>query len=247
MRKLLLAAACLGLSALPAIAQPKDVPPQHLNVTNTDGSCESYWIFPWVGPSDYFNSRYDGLSGRPIAGVSTATADFGSTTSYPRTGLFPANFALDATGNTPDLTSGCSAGALPGGRVVYNYVYGSFSSHCIPYGEPNHVVTQLPPYDSATLSIANDDTSTTLFSGWTQNGYTTPAYGGYNFGLNAVVDRIYELQGIGPFEGGLAQYLYRTDERGDFLTVTVGTRDFYGLLYDNATSGVLWQVWLSWR
>ncbi|MEW6745632.1 MAG: hypothetical protein AB1486_23015 [Planctomycetota bacterium] len=239
-----LLAAAFVLLALSATAQ--DVPPQHLNVTNTDGACESYWVvsFP-SGSSDFFNSRHDGLQGRPIAGVSTATADFGSGTSYPRTGLFPANFTLDATGNTPDLTSGASAGPLPGGGVVYNYVFGAFAANYAPPGEPNHVATQFPPGDSATLAIANDDTSTTLFSGWTQDGYTTPAYGGYNFGLNAVVDRIAELQGIAPFEGGLAQYLYASDERGDFLRATVATGDFYGLLYDNATSGVLWQIWLS--
>ncbi|MEW6747761.1 MAG: hypothetical protein AB1486_33960, partial [Planctomycetota bacterium] len=116
MRKLLFAVACFGLLVLPVMAQPQNVPPQHLNVTNTDGGCESYWVvsFP-SGSSDYFNSRHDGLSGRPIAGVSTATADFGSGTSYPRTGLFDANITLDATGNTPDLATGTSAGALPGG------------------------------------------------------------------------------------------------------------------------------------
>ncbi|MEW6745631.1 MAG: hypothetical protein AB1486_23010 [Planctomycetota bacterium] len=244
MRSFGLLAGAFVFLTLSATAQ--DVPPQHLNVTNTDGACESYWVvsFP-SGSADFFNSRYDGLQGRPIAGVSTATADFGSGTSYPRTGLFPSNFSLDPTGNTPDLTSGCSADALPGGGMVYNYVYGAFSSHCVPYGEPNHVATQFPPGDSATLAIANDDTSTTLFSGWTQDGYSTPAYGGYNFGLNAVVDRVAELQGAGPFEGGLVQYLYASDERGDFLTATVATGDFYGLLYDNATSGVLWQIWLS--
>ncbi|MEW6746646.1 MAG: hypothetical protein AB1486_28225, partial [Planctomycetota bacterium] len=174
--------------------------------------------------------------------------DFGSGTSYPRTGLFDANITLDATGNTPDLATGTSAGALPGGGVVYNYVYGSFGGNYTPASEPNHVATQFPPGDSATLAIANDDTSTTLFSGWTQDGYTTPAYGGYNFGLNAIVNRIAELQAApapAAYDGGLSQYLESSDERGDFTTVTVGTGNFYGLIYNNATSGVLWQLWLS--
>lgn len=246
MRKLLFAVACFGLLVLPVMAQ--NVPPQHLSVTNTDGQLESGWVvsFP-TGSSDFFNARHDGLSGRPIAGVSVGSADFGSGTAYPQAGLYDANLGLDASGNTPDLTSGFNSGLVNGGGVVFNYVYGPFAGNQFPATEPQHVIAQLAPGDSGLLGIGNDDTSTTLFAGWTLDGYTTPANGGYNFGLNAIVNAISELQAIPgvPLNSYLHEYISNGDETGDFTTVTVGAGGFYGIVYQSERSGVLWQVWLS--
>jgi hypothetical protein len=245
MRKLLFAVACFGLLVLPVMAQ--NVPPQYLNVTNTDGSLESGWVvgFP-TGSSDYFNSRHDGLSGLAIAGASVGSADFGSGTAYPRVGLYDANFTVDATGNTPDLATGTEANNVPGGGAVYNYVYGSFGGNYFPAVEPQHVAAQLPPGDSGLLGIGNDDTSTTLFAGWTLDGYASVSNGGYNFGLNAIVDEIKVLQNLpGSMNSGFYEYLNNADEMGDFTTVTVAAGQFYGVYYVSSRSGVRWQLWLS--
>ncbi|MEW6744714.1 MAG: hypothetical protein AB1486_18330 [Planctomycetota bacterium] len=227
-----------------SLAVAQNVPPQYLNVTNTDGSLESAWVESHPGPSDYWNSRFDGLSGRPIAGVAAGSADLGVDWVYPRAGLYDANWTLDPTGNTPDLSSGFTAGPVPGGDVVFNYVFGSFGGSVVPVLEPQHVVCQSPP--DGLMGIGNDDDTTTVFAGWTNNGYTPPAHGRYNWGLNPVVDAIAELKALpGGCHSYLHQYLSWTDETGDFTSLTRRLGQFYGLLYHTSCLGARWQVWLS--
>ncbi|MEW6743980.1 MAG: hypothetical protein AB1486_14610 [Planctomycetota bacterium] len=228
------------LSVVPAFAG--DSAQTTWNQTNTDGSVESGWVvsFP-TGDSDFFNSRHDGLIGRPIQGVSVASADFGSGLSYPVAGLFDANFTLDPTGNTPDLSAGIGV-PVPGGGAIYNWVYGSLGVTYFPASEPQHVVCQLPPGDSATLAIGNDDETTTLFSGWTMDGFTTPANGGYNFGMNANIDVSQELVGS---DGVLGLYRDLTDETGDFLATTVGFQDVLGFVFFAPHAGSGWMMFLS--
>ncbi|MEW6747670.1 MAG: hypothetical protein AB1486_33490 [Planctomycetota bacterium] len=243
--KTIAALAVLGAVAASAMAQ--DVPPQYLNVTNTDGSLESGWLPGWWGgDSAYWNSRFDGLSGRMLAGVAVGSADFGSGTPYPRLGLHDANWTVDPTGNTPDLGSGFTAGPVDGGGAVFNYVFGSFGGNVVQLLEPQHVVCQSPPGNSGLLSIGNDDDTTTLFSGWTLDGYTRPANGGYNFGLNAAVDAIADLKALpGGCHSYLHEYLNGTDETGDLQTMTREAHEFYGILYHTSCQGAVWQMWLS--
>ncbi|MEW6744716.1 MAG: hypothetical protein AB1486_18340, partial [Planctomycetota bacterium] len=219
MRMVLLVSVAVALEAVPALAQ--DVPPQYLNVTNTDGSLESSWAFTWpsAGP-DCVNSRYDGLSGRPIAGVALGSVGFSSDVSYPMAGLFEANWVLDPTGNTPDLSSGTSAGPVNGGNAIFNYVFGSFAGNVVIGSEPQHVVCEIVDRGWS-LTVGIDDDTSTLFSGWTNDGYATRAYGGFNFGLNAVGDAIAELKALpGGCHSYLHQYLSWTDETGDLTSMT---------------------------
>ncbi|MEW6746878.1 MAG: hypothetical protein AB1486_29425 [Planctomycetota bacterium] len=222
------------------VALAGDSPVSTWNQTNTDGSIESFWVvsFP-SGSSDFFNSRHDGLALRPIRGVSVASADFGSGRSYPLAGLYDANLTVDPSGNTPDLNAGIGV-PIPGGGTVYNWVYGGFGVTYVPASEPQHVVCQFPPGDSATLAIGNDDDTTTLFSGWTQDGFTTPAYGGYNFGLNANIDVSQELVGS---DGVLGLYRVLTDETGDFTSVTLQAGDPLGVAFFAPFAGSVWMLW----
>ncbi|MEW6741800.1 MAG: hypothetical protein AB1486_03490 [Planctomycetota bacterium] len=257
MRRSVLAVATLGLLALPVMAQ-ENVPPQFLNITRTDGWLESSWVVQVPsGNSDYFNTRYDSVPVYPpitelaIAGVSVGSAAFWWDTSYPLVGLFDANLTLDPSGNTPDLNSGISAGPVIGGCNwgAFNYVFGSFGGNVVPASEPQHVVCQLPPDDPGMLRIGGVARAPSeSVSGWTMDGYRTPANSwDVDFGLNVVADAISELQGLpGGCNSYLHFYLSRTDESGDFRRVEMCAAEvFLGVVYHTSCSGALWQLWES--
>jgi hypothetical protein len=242
MQKFLFAVACFGLMILPAFAG--DSAFTTYNVTDTDGSMDSGWVvsFP-TGSSDYFNTRYDNLAGRPLAGVSVGSGDFGSGLSYPLAGVFAPNLGVDGTGNTPDLTSGTTTGPVPGGGAVYNFVYASLGG-TVTGGATEHVVVQLPPGDSGLLGVGQDDSGGALnFSGWTLDGYASPANGtGAAFGLNANVDVCQEFTNN---NGVLALFTDCGDDTGDFSTTTVGAGDDLGMAFFAPASGTLWMLFLS--
>ncbi|MEW6744180.1 MAG: hypothetical protein AB1486_15615 [Planctomycetota bacterium] len=162
-------------------------------------------------------------------------------------GLFDANFTVDPTGNTPDLSRGLSAGPVPGGGAVHNYVFASFGADYVPGSEPQHVVCQFPVGGSWELGLGTDITWTKgNFSGFTVNRYTTPASYIYeDWGLNAVVDTIAEHEADPIAKSHLHQYLSGDDETGDFLTATMWQSWFYGIAFQSEYPSVLWQLWLS--
>lgn len=248
MRKLLFAVACVGLLALPVLAQ--NIPPQHLNWGNSDGELDSGWVVSIpAGSSDYFNSRYDSTNwaARRVAGVGLGSADFGSGTSYPMAGLFSANLGVDPSGNTPDLSSGFSAGSVPGGGVVYNWVYGSFGGSVTPGSNPQHVTCQFPPGDSGLLGIGQDDDAPAgNHSGWTLDGYGTPSNGtGADFGLNVIIDAVAELTALPGRQSYLREYLNCSDETGDFTRATVQVGDDIGFYFVTDSRGSLWDLFFS--
>ncbi|MEW6741799.1 MAG: hypothetical protein AB1486_03485 [Planctomycetota bacterium] len=258
MRKMALALALLGLLAMPTMAQPQNVPPQHLSITRTDGWLESGWVVSVPsGSSDHFNVRYDGLANRPLIGVAVGSADFGSGTSYPKAGFCEPNLALDPSGNTPDLFKGVSVGPIAGGGVpgggglpAFNYVYGSFGSGWVTFHEdPVHVLCQFPPGDSGTLAIgADENPPCESFSGWTLDNYQTPSIReNVDWGLNAVVWAIRELQEQpDPPNSYLHFYLSWNDETGDFRYIwTAAAGVFVGTVYQTSLAGSLWQLWQS--
>src|SRR5262245_34368098 len=78
---------------------------------------DSGWVvqFP-TGSSDYFSAAYAAVTtlnveggtvskALPIKSVGVSVADFSSGHSYPTIGVFRPNVGLDASGNTPDLSS----------------------------------------------------------------------------------------------------------------------------------------------
>lgn len=245
MRKLLFVVACFGLLALPVMAQ-SNVPAWYISDTNTDGSLESGWVVSIpAGSSDYFNVRFDNETGKPLAGIGIGSADFASGTAYPRAGLYDPNLTVDPTGNTPDLTSGVSAGPVLGGGAVFNYVFGPFTT--TPASAPKHMIVQFPPGDSGLLGVGQDDNPPkTNFSGWSLDGFATPsnAVGG-NLGLNAVRDVIAELQALGGCHAQLHIYLSSGDETGDFVTATAHAGNFFGIAFHGSCSGTLWILFLS--
>jgi hypothetical protein len=248
MRKLLFAVACCGLLFVPALAQ--DIPPQLLNLTNTDGVLEGGWVVSIpAGSSDYFNERYDYAVARPFAGVGIGSADFGAGTGYPTTGMFVANLGVDASGNTPDLTAGVSAGFVAGGGAVFNYVYGSFGGNNTLSGT-QHVVVQFPPGDSGLLGVGanTDNVDTASFAGWTLDGYTTPANdfsATADWGLHCEVDVITELGAGGGCAAELRIDISLADETGDFVTQTVGAGGDLEMYFATSCSGTLWILFVS--
>ncbi|MEW6742172.1 MAG: hypothetical protein AB1486_05395 [Planctomycetota bacterium] len=242
-------AACMAVVVIMigAPARGEDSPASTENVTNTDGVLEGF-TDDWIprGPEDYFNTRFDMLAGRPVSGVSIASADFGSGGSYPVAGLFDANLSLDPSGNTPDLARGYSTGPVPGsGSPIYDYVFAGFGRVVTAGPNPQHVVAQLPP-GYTRLVILMDYTAPQLnFSGLSRDGYQTPARSTWaDIGLNVNVDAVTELQG--GRDGRLRVFTPLTDERGDFTTLTI--RPGYtplGFVFFAPFAGSLWVLFSS--
>ncbi|MEW6741735.1 MAG: hypothetical protein AB1486_03165 [Planctomycetota bacterium] len=245
MRTLTIALMCMGV--LPIWARAGDNPVASQNETHTDGVPESTWVVSIpCGSSDFFNTRFDGYSGRPIRGVSIGSADFsGGTAAFPVAGLFDANFTVDPTGNTPALTSGSSTGPVPGGGTVFNFVYANIPD-TRPRTEPQHVVVQFPPGGTLLGVGADTSTSPSTFNGWTLTGYTTPAvpFTGGDWCLNLNIDAIAEVAAAGA-GGRLRCFVNLNDETGDFIRVTVRAGGDLGLVYFGPAPGTVWMLFLS--
>ncbi|MEW6742454.1 MAG: hypothetical protein AB1486_06820 [Planctomycetota bacterium] len=243
----LLITVTLILGCTPLVVRAGDSATSTQNETLTDGQLEQGWVVSIPsGGSDYFNVRYDGLAGRPLRGVSVGTADFGSATSYPIAGLFDSNLTLDPSGETPDLSSGRSVGPVAPAAAPFDYVYASFSGLYYPAAEPQHVVVQMPPGDPGLLGIGADSNLPLQgFSGWTADGYDTPAYtGAETWGLNANIDAVVELNAQGN-DGRLRWSVSTSDETGDLLAVDVVPGDSLALAFFAPQVGTSWIVFSS--
>lgn len=245
MRKFLFVLACLGLLILPVYAGDSAASTQ--NVTNTDGNCDSGWVVSIpAGSSDYFNTRFDNVGGRPVNGVSLASADFGSGASYPVTGLFDANLGVDPAGNTPDLSNGSSVINVAGSGVVFDWVYANIPN-VTAGANPQHVAVQFPPGDPGLLGIMVDTlpAGVTNFSGFTTDGYATPAVDGTgigDMGMNVNINVYPELSGN---NGRLLLSPRFTDEPGDFLTVTTQSGKELGAAFFGTKPSTKWMMFLS--
>ncbi|MEW6744907.1 MAG: hypothetical protein AB1486_19300 [Planctomycetota bacterium] len=237
----LLLAAALGRVA----AVAGDSAPTTWNLTSTDGTLEGIWAGPhWWGdgPGDYMNARYDGLLGRPINGVSIAAYEYSEGATFDFVGLFDANLGLDPSGNTPDLIRGITTiGPVFGGDL--DYVYATFGGTYRPSSEPQHVVVQMNP-DNWGLWVAYDeDDPRGNFSGWTWDGYITPAIDAWaDLAMNVNVDICQEFSGTG---GRLGFYRELTDETGDFVTTTTHIDEELGSVFFAPAAGSLWMLFLS--
>jgi hypothetical protein len=249
MRKVLFAAACLGLLVLPAYAG--DSAASTANLTNTDGNADSGWVVSNpAGSSDYFNTRYDNgpghgsIVGFSVVGVSLASADFGSGASYPTAGSFDANLGVDPSGNTPDLGSGSSATNVPGSGIVFNWVYANIPNIVVA-SAPVHGVVQFPPGDPGLLGIMVDTQPAGVnnFSGFTTDGYATPAVDGTgigDMGMNLNID----LSAVNTHPHILLSTRF-TDEVGDFATVTTQAGKELGAAFFATAPNAKWMMFLS--
>lgn len=249
MKKFLFAAAAFGLVALPVFGQAGA---GYEHVTKTDGVIEGGWVVAIPsGSSDFFNVRFDG-AGRLVNGLSISVSDFGAATSFPVVGIYGANTGLDASGNTPDLSSPIATATNPAilGGPLFDYQFVQLSKATTP--ATYHAVVQFPPGDSGLLGVGGDsDTARNAggecggpnpidSSGFTQDGYSTPAIasGFADFGLNPTLDP----------DNVAAQPKLRvtrnnSDQTGDFLNTVVRAGNDFGLaLFTNDT---FWLLFIS--
>ncbi|MEW6743983.1 MAG: hypothetical protein AB1486_14625 [Planctomycetota bacterium] len=244
MKKSLFVTTCVALLVFTARAQEQAATQ---NETRTDGKLESGWVASIPsGSSDFFSQRHDGISARPIAGVSICSYDWGSDTSYPLAGLYDTNFTLDPSGNTPDLYSGVWTGPVDAGvDYTWDYVYADLGG-VIAGPAPQHVVVQFPAGDSGQLGVGADSSNPPYpDNAWTRDGYSTPAwiFSGVRWGLHPNIDAITELQG--QADGRLRATINNSDITGDFTSVTVAAGDDFGVVFFSGLRGTVWMVFLS--
>ncbi|MEW6746188.1 MAG: hypothetical protein AB1486_25895 [Planctomycetota bacterium] len=233
----------VGLGRFAAVAG--DSAPTTWNQSNTDGTLEWPWTGPhwWgQGPEDFVNARYDGLAGRPINGVSIAAHDYSEGASFALVGLFEANLGLDPTGNTPDLNHGITTvDPVFGGDL--DYVYATFGGTYTPSSDPQHVVVQMNPDDFGLYVGCDEDEPRGGFSGWTSDGYMTPASDAWaDLGMSVNIDVCQEFAGTA---GRLGLCRKLTDESGDFVTATTLIDEDLGAVFFAPASGSLWMLFLS--
>ncbi|MFO0980646.1 MAG: hypothetical protein U1E76_02685 [Planctomycetota bacterium] len=151
-----------------------------------DGTIESGWVVSVPsGPSDLFNNDFGlGTGQHGVVGLTIAVLDFGTATpAFPRAGVSNANFVVDATGHTPDV-SGAGLLALiapftfPSGTLATTS--GLYVNHAVAVpgaslGTHVHGWVQFPPGDSGLLGVGGDTTMSNGCSFFTLDSYTTPA------------------------------------------------------------------------
>ncbi|MEW6747045.1 MAG: hypothetical protein AB1486_30280 [Planctomycetota bacterium] len=155
-----------------------------------DGTYESGWVVAIPGgSSDFFNVNFNApglVVPDTIEDLRVAVLDFGTAaTSFPLSGVFPANYTVDPSGDTPDLTLPYEAAPFPinGGEWATTSAQMSVRtfSPAIPYwtliSDDVHGVIQFPPADPGLIAIGADTVSTHFWgnSGSSFDGYTTPA------------------------------------------------------------------------
>lgn len=154
-------------------------------VTDVHGAMDSGWgvSFP-AGPSDFFSVGHDVIAGSgnseelvdglPVNGLAVSIADFGTTATFPRVGVYNPNLGLDASGNTPDLGAPITEVLSPARAVspFFNYVHFELPEGAISGGSTKAVAAvQFPPGDTS-LSVGADSNS----SGVGNSGFTTDGY-----------------------------------------------------------------------
>lgn len=243
MRKLLFVLACVGLLVMPAFAG--DSKESTVNVTYSDGQSDGGWVVANPGgSSDYFNARFDNLSGRTLWGITIGSTDFNSGLSYPSAGLFDANFAVDASGNTANLGASVAltgAVAGPGGGGAATWVYASFGGTVVANPGPQHIVVQLVPGDAGQLGCGLDSNVPGVsFAGWTNDGFATPSngltFGDWCFSANVEV---------GVEAGFEFKAHINATISGDFNTANTSATSYFGVSFYADSTGALWLMYLS--
>ncbi|MFO0982965.1 MAG: hypothetical protein U1E76_14755 [Planctomycetota bacterium] len=226
---LLRVAIFVGVCLVPA-ALPQSLEDAALWVSDTDGSIESGWIVQLpAGSADYFNVAHavtaaanaDELSlALPVTAIGVSVADFGALVTFPAVGVFFANLALDASGNTPDLAAPLSRVSSPAlaPSGLFDFVAIDLPDATIPSGTTKlHAVVQLPAGETGQLAVGADTSGAAGTSFSTRNGYVSigqPFPG--NLGLNVGQDN-----GTSKTDGRLRLASDLQDRTGDRLALTV--------------------------
>src|SRR5262245_29893061 len=159
-------------------------------VTNLHDAIDTAWVisFPTFS-SDYFSNAHAVVAGSgdsehvadglPITGISVSVADFYSSLTYPMVVVFYSNLTIDPSGVTPDLSQpigSLSNPALPSTQA-FEFVPFDLPANKIATGTQTvNTVVQLPPGDSGLLGVGADESSSaTDLSAYTQDGFTSPA------------------------------------------------------------------------
>jgi len=187
MRKALMSFAAFAIAAAGASAQSENP----TIWSNQAVAIDSGWVvtFP-TGSSDYFSQAFAGSNtlnnedgtvtrSMPVRGVGVSTADFGVSSGYPAVGVFRPNVSLDPGGNTPDLglPVATSSEAMVLGQPLFTYQdFDTTAQATIPLTDATTLsVVQLPPGDSGLCGVGADSNAAPGTSGFTQDGYATPA------------------------------------------------------------------------
>jgi hypothetical protein len=154
-----------------------------------DGTLESGWVvqFP-AGSSDYFNNNF-GPPDRCVDGVTElviAPFDFVTAVpAFPTSGISNANYGLDPTGNTPEMSgpgvlATVSPFTFPSGTFATTsdqYIHHAVSVPRSALGADVHGWVQFPPGEPGYLTVGAEEASSNpaITSLFTLDGYTTPA------------------------------------------------------------------------
>lgn len=161
--------------------------------TCDDGTVETGWVVQIPSASsDYFNNNFGtGVGKNGVVGLTLSVLDFGTTAAgYPTSGVSNANLLVDPSGNTPDIgapLATVSPFTFPAG--TFATTSGLYISHAvsIPGGSLGlnvHGWVQFPPGDPGLLGIGGDTTASNGCSGFTLDGYSSPAISFFvNFGI----------------------------------------------------------------
>lgn len=158
-----------------------------------DGTVETGWVVQIPsGSSDYFNNNFgSGVGKNGIVGLTLSVLDFGTTAGgYPTSGVSNANLGVDPSGNTPDIGSPLatvSPFTFPAGS--FETTSGLYTSHAVSVaggslGSNVHGWVQFPAGDPGLLGIGGDTTASNGCSGFSLDGYSSPAISFFvNFGI----------------------------------------------------------------
>ena len=158
-----------------------------------DGTVETGWVVQIPsGSSDYFNNNFgSGVGKNGVVGLTLSVLDFGTTAGgYPTSGVSNANLVVDPSGNTPDIgapLATVSPFTFPAG--TFATTAGLYISHAVsvPGGSLGlnvHGWVQFPAGDPGLLGIGGDTTASNGCSGFSLDGYSSPAISFFvNFGI----------------------------------------------------------------
>jgi hypothetical protein len=158
-----------------------------------DGTVETGWVVQIPSQaSDYFNVNFGSGQGKNgVVALTLSVLDFGTTAAgYPTSGVSNANLLVDPSGNTPDIgapLATVSPFTFPAG--TFATTSGLYISHAvsIPGGSLGlnvHGWVQFPSGDPGLLGIGGDTTASNGCSGFSLDGYSSPAISFFvNFGI----------------------------------------------------------------
>lgn len=268
MRRAFLSLATFAVAALPALAGGNS--DSTIWSTCTGSVTDSGWVvtFP-TGSSDYFDQTFtvsagigntengDVAGGLNAVGVGVSVADFGSGRTYATVGVFNSNLGLDATGETPDLSSAITSASSPAlsPPALFQYVDFLTGAGAIPGGSTRtHTVVQLPPGDSGLLGVGADSASTGTsggLAGFTTDGYATPSIGisfldfGQNVGQDNSATTSCKAADRKPHGRLRCSNKVQGIGEGDRLTTRVKAGDTLNLAFYGSKSGDKWKLYFN--